>query len=205
MIKNVVFDIGNVLMTFQPVVYFNSYFQNEEKTMRLCTQIFADDAWAKYDQGILFMEDLKEYYTKTYPDDKEDLLYILDHWLELMGPIPEAFQLMQDLRMEDYGIYLLSNISKDSADYLKATQPFFGYADGAVLSYEEKINKPDHRIFQILLERYDLKAEETLFLDDNLTNVEAAKCRGIHALQVVSVSSMVQEVTRILKERGQEC
>lgn len=200
MIKNIVFDIGNVVMTFQPVQYFMNYFHDEEKTKRLCTQVFTDDAWDRYDQGILFMEDLKTHYAAAYPQDKEDIMVILDNWLKLMQPIPEAFELMQKSVKEGYQVYLLSNISQDSADFLKATQPFFAYAHGAVLSYEEKVNKPDARIFETLLQRYGLKAEETLFLDDNQPNITAASKLGIHALRVVSPQQMIEDTTTILKE-----
>lgn len=182
MIKNIIFDIGNVLMTFSPVTYYKEIFHDEALTEKVCQAIFSHDAWLKYDQGVLFMKDLYEIYHKEYPQYQTEIDIILKDWMKLMQPMKISFSLMQRLKKEGYHIYILSNISKDSADYLKANQPFFDWSDGCVLSYEEKIVKPDTRIYQILLKRYNLKAEECLFIDDNEKNIIAAKEMGIHGI-----------------------
>ena len=156
MIKHIVFDIGNVLMTFAPETYFIRWFQSEEKTHRVCSRIFTHEAWEKYDQGIWMLEDLYAVYHDAYPDMVEETDIVLQNWLQLMQPMQESIAFMKQMKNAGYGIYILSNISQDSADYLKETQQFFPLADGAVLSYEEKTNKPDPYIFEVLLERYEL-------------------------------------------------
>ena len=143
MIKHIVFDIGNVLMTFAPETYFIRWFQSEEKTHRVCSRIFTHEAWEKYDQGIWMLEDLYAVYHDAYPDMVEETDIVLQNWLQLMQPMQESIAFMKQMKNAGYGIYILSNISQDSADYLKETQQFFPLADGAVLSYEEK---PTNRI-----------------------------------------------------------
>lgn len=199
MIKNIVFDIGNVLVTFQPVKHFNTYFKDEDKTKRLCHEVFAHEAWGKYDQGIYFMDDLKRIYKKTYPSDYEDIEYMLEHWLPLLSFLPDSYAYFQALKKRGFRIYLLSNISKDSADYLKNTMPFFQDVHGSVLSYEVNINKPDKRIYEHLLQTYQLRGDETIFLDDSEANIEEARHCGIYSVlfeQLEDVKQMVEEHIR---------
>ena len=146
MIKHIVFDIGNVLMSFAPEAYFKRWFQSEDRTHRICSRIFTHEAWEKYDQGIWMLEDLYAVYHKAYPDMLEETNIVLQNWLQLMKPMQESIAFMKQVKDDGYGVYILSNISQDSADFLKKTQRFFSLADGAVLSYEEKINKPDPHI-----------------------------------------------------------
>ena len=188
MIKHIVFDIGNVLMSFAPEAYFKRWFQSEERTHRICSRIFTHEAWEKYDQGIWMLEDLYAVYHKAYPDMLEETNIVLQNWLQLMKPMQESIAFMKQVKDDGYGVYILSNISQDSADFLKKTQRFFSLADGAVLSYEEKINKPDPHIYEVLLQRYELNAGELLYLDDNVENVRQAELLGIHGIVFRDVS-----------------
>lgn len=196
MIKNIIFDIGNVLMSFDPFCYYKEIFQDEERTKEVCECIFSHEAWLKYDQGLYFMDDLNRIYHEIYPQFTKEIDVILNDWMQLMQPMPASFALMNALKQEGYQILILSNISKDSADFLKRTQPFFAWSDGAVLSYEEKIVKPDPKIYQILLERFNIKAKESLFIDDNRNNIEAARVlgiKGIHLNQPEYIERYVRE------------
>ena len=188
MIKHIVFDIGNVLMSFAPEAYFKRWFQSEDRTHRICSRIFTHEAWEKYDQGIWMLEDLYAVYHKAYPDMLEETNIVLQNWLQLMKPMQESIAFMKQVKDDGYGVYILSNISQDSADFLKKTQRFFSLADGAVLSYEEKINKPDPHIYEVLLQRYELNAGELLYLDDNVENVRQAELLGIHGIVFRDVS-----------------
>lgn len=199
MIKHIVFDIGNVLMTFMPEAYFIRWFQTEEKTHRICVRIFTHEAWEKYDQGIWMLEDLYEVYHAAYPDMVEETDIVLKNWLQLMEPMQESIAFLREVKSSGYGVYILSNISKDSADYLKETQEFFPLADGAVLSYEEKTNKPDPHIFEVLLQRYHLQSGEILYLDDNKHNIEQAARMGIHGI-LFTGEECLAEARALLKE-----
>lgn len=199
MIKHIVFDIGNVVMTFAPETYFIRWFQSEEKTQRVCSRIFTHEAWEKYDQGIWMLKDLYEIYHNAYPDMIEETDIVLQNWLQLMEPMQESIAFMKRVKKAGYGVYILSNISQDSADFLKETQQFFQLADGAVLSYEEKINKPDPHIFEVLLQRYELKAEEILYLDDRAENIRQAEQMGIHGI-VFTKETCIAEAEKMLKE-----
>lgn len=204
MIKNIVFDIGNVLVTFHPSKYFQKHFQNASKTKYLCDTVFQHEAWERYDQGIYSMDDLHFVYQAAYPRDYHDISYILDHWLYLMELMEESFTYLKELKKRGFHIYLLSNISKDSADYLKQTMPFFEEVDGAVLSYEKKVNKPSAEIYHHLLEQYQLLPEETIFFDDNLKNIEQAKQMQIHGILFTDIKQ-AKCIAEALIERESIC
>ena len=199
MIKHIVFDIGNVLMSFAPEAYFKRWFQSEERTHRICSRIFTHEAWEKYDQGIWMLEDLYAVYHKAYPDMLEETNIVLQNWLQLMKPMQESIAFMKQVKDDGYGVYILSNISQDSADFLKKTQRFFSLADGAVLSYEEKINKPDPHIYEVLLQRYELNAGELLYLDDNVENTRQAEKMGIQGI-LFTDEGCIAKAQKLLKE-----
>lgn len=200
MIKNIIFDIGNVCVTFHPAEYFITFFHDQKKTEDLCTNVFTHDAWAGYDQGLLSLSDCREIYHQDYPEDKVNIDYILDHWMNLMKPIPSTITLMQEVLKQGYDVYILSNISKDSADYLKRTQPFFQYAKGAVLSYEEQVIKPDVKIYECLFKRFSLQPEECLFIDDVDVNIEVARQLGMNGIVYHNAMQVEEELKKYLCE-----
>ena len=146
----------------------------------------------RYDAGILLRKDLYEIYHQAYPQYHEEMDHMLTHWLKLMEPIPETLACMKELKQQGYGIYLLSNISQDSADYLKKTQDFFAYADGAVLSYELHTIKPDAAMYEELLQRYHLEPATCVFLDDGVQNIEKACSLGMQGIVVCDIQTALQ-------------
>lgn len=204
MIKNMIFDIGNVLVTFYPKAYFSQSFPDEIQCARICDEVFADEAWQLYDQGIYDKEALHEIYQKKYPQDWKEISYVLEHWLSLMQLKEDTFAYLQAMKNQGYRIYLLSNISIDSATYLKATMPFFEVVDGAILSYEIKVNKPDHEIFEALFQRYQLQAQECIFFDDLAKNIAAANALGMHGIVFENMTQAVKEAADII-ERERLC
>lgn len=199
MIKNIVFDIGNVLMKFDPETYFRPLFEDEKHTKQICEKIFSHEAWLKYDQGIFFIEDLYEVYNTAYPEDQKDIARVLQDWFSLLQPILPSIAYMKELREEGYQIYILSNISQDALDYVKKTTDIFSYIEGGVFSYKEKVNKPDARIFEILLQRYHLNADETIFIDDSKANIHQAKQLYIHGVQYKDDKQMKGDVGELIK------
>ena len=199
MIKYLVFDIGNVLATFQPDIYFKKRFDSKEKTEKLCTMIFSHDLWRAYDQGLYTKEDLEKEYLHLYPDYEQGIKMILNDWTNSLTPMHNTISFLQDMKKKGYNIYILSNISEEGTKYLKDTQNYFSICDGAVLSYQEKINKPDPRIFEVLFKRYQLKPEEGLYFDDLSCNIEQAKQLGMQGIVFCGEES-IQTAKKLLEE-----
>ena len=91
---------------------------------------------------------------------------------------------MRDLKKKGYKVYILSNFSEFGFNRVKDTFDFLPYADGALISYEVKLVKPDRKIYETLCERFDITPENAVFLDDNAKNTKAAREFGLHAITV---------------------
>ena len=157
MIHNVIFDIGNVLADFHPIPYFSKLLPNCD-VEAICACVF-DEIWEGIDRGDYLCEEAKQLHFRKYPQVQKEIEVIYAHWLEMMKPMEESFAYMKECKEHGYRVYLLSNIGIECHEYLARRDDYFGFADGMVLSYQERCIKPEHRIYEILLQRYGLKAE----------------------------------------------
>ena len=180
MIRNIVFDLGNVLVDFDPKFYMQSFGFTEQEIQNLFRLVYEDD-WRLYDRGdYASVTDLCDAVCKKHPAYASAFKKILcPEWVQIHSLKEETARYLSELKARGYRIYLLSNLSKESYDYV-SSYPFFALIDGGVYSYQEHICKPDRGIYEVLLARYALCADETVFLDDAEANVEAANRLGIH-------------------------
>lgn len=199
MIKNIIFDIGNVLVTFDPLTYFKKFF-DEETNQLLCKEVFSSNTWLAVDQGTVSEQEAREYFLNKIPHLTNEIHMMFDHWKGLMVEKEDTLQFLKDLKKQGFHIYLLSNIGEDSYDYCLENFHFFDLADGGVYSYQEKIVKPDEKIYTCLLERYKLLPGECIFLDDSLKNVKQANALGIHAIVFDDLKAVKDKLYTILKE-----
>ena len=123
---------------------------------------------------------------------------MLDHWTQVLHPISEMTAFRTDCRKRGYGIYIISNLSEDSARSLQARYQLFDELDGAVLSYQERLLKPDPKMFSLLLSRYQLDADACLFLDDAQDNIRAALDAGMNAILVDDPHAAIMKARKLL-------
>ena len=182
MLKNIIFDMGNVLIKFDPYYIIDQHNIKDPEDIRLLMEnIFHSEGWYKMDMGIYVEDDIyNDAITKLpkrlYPIARK----LLDNWYESMTPIKGTEELIMKLKKKGLNIYLLSNAGR-SADIYWPAVPASVYFDGKVISAFVNCVKPDRKIYEILLDRYGLKADECLFIDDAPANVEGAKEAGIDA------------------------
>ena len=181
-IRNIVFDLGRVLVDFDPEGYLRSLGFSPETVNTLLQTVFAKD-WPLFDRGdYASIADLCGTLCKKYPALQTELRRALvPSCVEIHTLRTETASYLTALKRRGYRIYLLSNLGSDSYEFIRQ-YPFFQDLDGGVFSYQERVCKPDERIYRILLERYGLQNAETVFLDDAPENVAAAKRLGIHGI-----------------------
>lgn len=122
-------------------------------------------------------------------------------WIKMMGEqIPGMQELVEELKNRGYRLYGLTNWSAETFPLVKDNYPVFRLLDGIVVSGEEKIAKPDPGIFRILLQRYGLKPEECLFIDDNPGNVSTGESLGIRGLVFTSAAALKSRLAAVLPE-----
>lgn len=173
-VKNIVFDLGGVVFARDPRKFEREFIEFFSYIMLPEMPHF----WEEYDRGVStynrVIDDLAEYNNC----DRELAEHNLRRSIVTQEEIPATKSLIADLKSAGYKLYVLSNMSLDFIEFLK-TKEVYKYFDGEVVSCYEKVVKPDVEIYKILVDRYSLKADETLFIDDRKSNVEAAQNEGI--------------------------
>lgn len=179
--KNIILDMGNVLLDYNPGVILDQVFDKEEDKALIRKELFEGEEWIQGDLGYITNEQRYEGVSKRVPEYlHKKLKACVDGWDICMIPLKGAREFCNYIKMRGYGIYVLSNAGLEFYQYFsKYYDPDF--FDGIVISSEVHIVKPDIRIYQYLLEKYSLKAEDCLFIDDRENNVEGALACGMQA------------------------
>ena len=185
-IKNLIFDVGNVLLEYRWNQMLLDYGLSKEEAAVAGPLFFEHDIWKELDYGNISVEEVICLYEKALPQYAGLIRWFLTN-LELM-PIArkDVWEKVHALKQKGYKIYLLSNYNKDFFDTHTKGADFLNDIDGKVVSYEIHKIKPDPAIYEYLLEKYDLKPEESVFFDDRLENTEAAEKLGIKSYTITS-------------------
>lgn len=182
-IKNVVFDMGNVLMLFDGPYFSAQFTEGEGDAAALQRALFGSPAWNLLDSGTISYDTMLRV-ARAHLDERlwPNLDACFAGWAAYSTPIEQTNALAAELKREGYGIYLLSNAGTRIHDQL-SHMPAWELMDGAVVSGEERLMKPDPAIYRLLCERYELLPEECLFVDDNADNCEGARVAGMRAVR----------------------
>ena len=200
MIKNIVFDLGRVMVEFDPLTYIRGFGFPEETNARLYEAVFGYD-WYLHDRGDYeTIEDLREAVAAKHPALEKEILAVLKgDWVKIHYLKKDTVAYLRELKARGFGIYILSNLSLESYEFIRQYD-FFRLIDGGVFSYQERANKPEEKIYRALLERYSLVPEETVFIDDNKDNVAGAQALGIRAVLFTDIASARVAVEKIISE-----
>ncbi|KFF26476.1 HAD family hydrolase [Chryseobacterium vrystaatense] len=197
-IKNIIFDFGGVLMDWDPRYFFKNYFNDNER-MEYFLKNIAQDEWnIEQDRGRSLAEGT-EIQVKKFPEWEKEIRAFYDNWtVMLKSDIPQNVEVLRKLKNTDYNLFGLTNWSEETFPYALENYDFFQIFEGKiVVSGTEKLIKPDPKIWHILLERYDIKAEESVFIDDNTKNIEMAKSLNFHTIQVDPETNLEQELIKL--------
>ncbi|MGE8514051.1 MAG: HAD family hydrolase, partial [Chryseobacterium culicis] len=196
-IKNIIFDFGGVLMDWNPRYYFKAYFNDNEK-MEYFLENIAQNEWnVEQDRGRSLAEGT-EIQVKKFPEWEKEIRAFYDNWtVMLKSDIPQNVEVLRKLKNTDYHLFGLTNWSEETFPYALENYDFFQIFEGKiVVSGTEKLIKPDPKIWHVLLERYNIKAEESVFIDDNTKNIEMAKSLGFITIQVFPETDLAKELKK---------
>lgn len=199
MIKNIIFDIGNVLLEFNPKEYFSKYFNDEQKGNDICHKLMHSDIWKKYDLGEYTLSDVMNQFKKRFPEYENDIESVLEMWVTILNPIESSICKIEELRGRGYEVYLLSNLNKEAHLYIEEEYTIFDMVNGYVLSYLERLAKPDEKIYDCLVRRYQLNVHECVFIDDLKENVEAAIAFGMKGIVYTNKEEVEEKLESLLE------
>lgn len=182
MIKNVIFDIGNVILTFDYQDVLRRYTDNIDEQNFIMENIIKSPEWLGYgliDTGFISREDAIKIVQDRTNHTNDDLINSFWNTYNDYGRInTNVIELIRKIKEKGYNFYLLSNINSYTHNYIKSSG-LFEIVDGYVLSYIEHQIKPYNSIYNTLINRYGLIPSESLFIDDNSRNIETANKLGI--------------------------
>jgi putative hydrolase of the HAD superfamily len=199
MIKNLIFDVGNVLLEYRWHQMLLDYGLTKEEAAVAGPLFFDHETWKELDLGNMPVEDVICLYEKQLPQYAGLIRWFLTH-LELMPiPRPDVWEKVHALKEKGYKIYLLSNYNEDFFRVHTQDAAFLKDIDGKVVSYEIHKIKPYPEIYQYLLDKYSLKPEESVFFDDRPENTQTAQELGMKTYTITSKEYLLGVLDEFLK------
>ncbi|WP_073403038.1 HAD family hydrolase [Mucilaginibacter sp. OK098] len=198
MINTIIFDLGAVLIDWNPHYMYRTIFNDEEEMKNFLATVTTSDWNEEQDAGRSLAEGT-EILVKQFPEHEENIRAFYTRWDEMLG---EAFhdtvEIFKELKESGrYKIYALTNWSAETFPVALERFEFLHWFDGIVVSGAEKMRKPAPEFYQVLLDRHEVKAEEALFIDDNYRNILAAEKMGIKSIHFTSASELKEKLTEL--------
>lgn len=178
MIKNIIFDMGGVLIDYNPEKTLFALFEKETADI-LLKEIFRNPLWSDKDRGIITPAEIMQKVKNRIPEAVfEKVNEMVDNFYPYMPPFEKMYGFVEMLKSKGYGIYLLSNASPDFHER-RSGIPALSLFDGVIISADHKLLKPEKEIYEKLYETFSLKPEECFFIDDVQANIDGAKATGM--------------------------
>ena len=196
-IDTVIFDVGNVLLDWNPRHLYRKLFDDEERMEWFLANI-CTSAWnLELDRGGAFAEAVRELVLR-HPEWEREIRAFDERWHEMIaGEIAGSIELLARLKRRGVGLFALTNFSREKYDATFPRYPFLREFDGVVVSGHEGVLKPDAAIFRLFLERYRRQAPRCLFIDDSPRNVAGAIQVGMEAVQFTDAASLARDLEKL--------
>ncbi len=193
MIKNIIFDIGNVLLNFNPKEYLTKRYSADDASF-LFSAIFDTAEWIELDRGTITETEALNVFLERYPEKENILREVMGDFYSIFTPIKGSIETLNDLRRRGYTLYYLSNIHLGIYGHIIDKYEFFNEFSGGIISSDVKLLKPDKDIYHSLIEKYKIRPEESLFIDDTALNIEAAGKIGFETIHLTNPDSIRRDL-----------
>jgi epoxide hydrolase-like predicted phosphatase len=198
MIRNLVFDLGNVLISFVPSEYLKKKNYPEIIRNTILTEIFNSEEWLRLDNGDITLNEAIVSLSLKSSLKREEIALVFSFRTDIMFPLDDNVRLLPVLKKQGFKLYYLSNFPLDIFEEIKNDYFFFRYFDGGIISSEVKLSKPDVRIFKLIIDKYSFKPEESLYIDDIEINVKSAISSGMQGLTTYGSTKIAEELKKKL-------
>ena len=195
-INTLVFDLGGVLIDWNPDYVYSSIFPNEEERKWFLSNICTPDWNEEQDAGRSLQEGT-EHLVKKFPEHEQSIRAFYGRWTEMLGgPIGDTVAIFRQLKFgTTLKLYALTNWSAETFPIALELYDFLHWFDGRLVSGEEGITKPHTAIYQLLIDRFGIEPARTIYVDDNLRNVIPARDLGFHGIHFQSPAQLREALT----------
>ncbi|HYE83081.1 MAG TPA: HAD family phosphatase [Clostridia bacterium] len=182
MIKNVIFDLGNVLLNFRPLEYLYEKIPEKQKAHQIYEEIFRSTEWVMLDRGVITEEEAIDMICDRNKEKSQIIRNVMDDWYQMLTPVEGVAGILKELKSSGYKTYFLSNFHLLAFEAVYKRYDFFSDFDGGVVSYKEKLLKPEKDIYDKLITAYGINPHESVFIDDTKENIEGAAKSGFETV-----------------------
>lgn len=200
MIRNIVFDIGNVLVDYCWEAHIAGCGFEGETAERLGRAMMLSPVWKEVDRGVWTDEELLQGFIGNDPELEAQIRRVYSDISTIVRQRPGSVDWIRSLKQEGYHVYYLSNYSEKGRRETASDLTFMEEMDGGIMSYEVRLIKPDPAIYRALFGRYGLRPEESVFLDDSEANVAEAKALGMYGILVTGQEQAMEELQKLLEQ-----
>ncbi|MEQ8469540.1 MAG: HAD family phosphatase [Marinoscillum sp.] len=193
-IKTIIFDLGGVLIDWNPRYLYRKMFEDESEMEHFLSEVCHGDWNMQQDAGRPFRKGVDEL-VKVFPKYEKEIQAYWNRWIEMIaGEIMGTVEIINQISAKGYPLYALTNWSSETFPLVRNDYAFFDLFEGIVVSGDEKMAKPDLEFYKVLLDRYHIKAENSLFIDDNEPNIRAAEELGFQTIHFKSPKQLIEEL-----------
>jgi|SRR5436190_502003 len=196
-IDAIIFDLGNVLIDWNPRYVYRKIFKSEEEVEWFLENI-TTLSWNENQDAGYPIHQATEDLVSTHPEWEPEIRAYYGRWLEMLGEaIHDTVEIFRQLKEKgNYKLYALTNWSAELFPHAKERFEFLKWFDGIVVSGEEKMKKPHAEFYKVLLDRYHLDPTKTIFIDDSLRNIKGAEAVGINGIHFHNPTQLKEELER---------
>ena len=192
------FDLGGVFFDWDPNYFFKDIFDKADERKYFLTEVCNDEWNIQQDAGRTIREAESELIPKFPQYEKEIKMYYKNHRNMIKGTFDLSIKVLKKLKKQNYGCYVLSNWSAETFIGMTDDYPFLKLFDGLLISGEDRLIKPDTAIYELAINRFNLIPNQTIFIDDKLENILAAKDLDLNTIHLVDPKRIELEIDRFL-------
>ena len=198
-ITTIIFDLGGVLIDWNPEYVYRDVFDRDQDKVDWFLNTICTPYWNVQQDAGRTLKEGTDVLVNQYPQYEEWIRIFYDRWEEMLaGPIPPTLDLLNKLKEEDkYRLLALTNWSSETFPIAMEKYEFLKLFEGIVVSGDEKTAKPFPKIYEIIIERYQLSPENCVFIDDNLDNVKAARKIGIYGVHYRTPLQLKEDLSKL--------
>lgn len=199
---NIIFDIAGVLADYRIKEFLADKGFDTAMVRRILKASVMSPFWGQFERGEITEEETLQGFASMDPEIERELRLSYSSVAGMLTTSPYAITLVQQLKKAGYGVYFLSNYSRKAYNECGESLAFMPCMDGGLVSFKVGITKPDPKMYQLFLEKYDLQAEDCIFVDDTSENVEVAKHLGFKGIVYTTYESLTTELEQFLVRIG---